>query len=253
MTSPTLRTTLARLAAGAALLTAPLGAGAQTPAHLYNLTGGSLADALGGPSLALFGTNTPGTLGAANGYYFAAGGGFTLENALASPSVYSVELSFLFDETAGYRRILDFKNRATDAGFYDEGTAARFYNITSGPAGAFANGTMANVVVTRDAGGVFTAYVNGAQQFSFTDAGGNASFTGPNAIIHFLHDDASVGGEQSSGFVDYIRIYDEALSARQVAALAPPGVTAAPEPATMALLATGLLAVGGIARRRRHA
>lgn len=51
-----------------------------------------------------------------------------------------------------------------------------------------------------------------------------------------------------AGDIDELRVYGSALSRAEVAALA----TAVPEPSTVVLTATALLAVGGAARRRRH-
>ena len=57
--------------------------------------------------------------------------------------------------------------------------------------------------------------------------------------------------EATSGFVDYLATYNQALTASEVANLPVP--TTVPEPATMTLVATGLCCVAAIARRRRNA
>src|SRR5947209_7143923 len=89
---------------------------ASASEYLYNLNG-SYTDSLGnGPALVPFGgTLTPG------GYFFGPNQGLSLSNVLTT-NAYSIEIRFFFDSTNstfdGYQRILDFKNRASDTGFY---------------------------------------------------------------------------------------------------------------------------------------
>ncbi len=185
--------------------------------HIYELNG-SFADSLGGPSMAPAG----GSLGA-TGYSFGAGQGPNLSNAINS-STYSIEMFFSIDATTGYRRLIDFKNLTSDNGLYNLNTELNFYPHTTGPAGAFVAGQPVHVIVTRDgASNQFIGYVDGVQQISFTDSLLDGTFTGLNNIIHFFKDDVAVPGEEASGFLDYVRIYDCVLSAAEVSDLAAGG------------------------------
>jgi hypothetical protein len=105
-------------------------------------------------------------------------------------------------------------------------------------------------VLTRDATGNTVAYVGNTATLSFLDSGNLATI---NSVLNFFNDDNSVGGEQSSGFVDYIRIYDTALTANEVAGLTPPVAVggAVPEPATWAMMLLGFGLVGTSLRLRR--
>jgi hypothetical protein len=239
----------------ALVLVAPSTMRAQT--HVYNLNG-TFADQFGGPSLVSLG----GSLGA-TGYTFGVGQGLSLSNVLLS-STYSIVFRSRLDDVNGpdgYFKMVDFQNRLSDNGYYNKSGAADFYDTFTevlGPAGAYTSNGTSITVLTRDASGIFSAYVDGVEQFSFNDAAGDAIFSGPNAIAHFFIDDtAEENNESPSGFVDYIATYDHTLNDDEISALYQAGgvseVTATPEPATITLMATGLFGVLGVARRRRKA
>lgn len=211
--------------------------------HRYDLNG-TYADALGGPSLVPAG----GTLGATQ-YAFGPNQGLTLSSALADPDTYTIETIFDFDVTGGYRRIIDFKNRTSDTGFYNLNGRLNFYNVITAATGDINANVPVTVALTRDAASdIVSGYVNGTPAFSFVDGSQLAVFDGPANIMHFFIDDAAVGGEASAGSVDRILIFDTALSAGDVAALYQTG--GVPEPTSVALAGVALLAVGCMARRR---
>jgi hypothetical protein len=247
----------ARLAPAIAILALALvpPLAAQAPTHAYRLNG-TLTDALGGPSLVALG----GTVGS-SAYAFGAGQGLSLTNGIAA-SVYSLELAFSLDDVGGYRKVVDFKNRLRDEGAYVQNGFFTFYGApASNAALVFQPGVLAHLVLTRAADQRFTAYVNGAQVLSFLDAGLHAVFSEPGAKANLLMDDARTAREQSGGSLDWLRVYDRALTGSEVAARfaagddallgAAPPVTTTPEPATAALLAAGAGALGLVARRRR--
>lgn len=231
-----------RPAAVAVVLSAlTLAAQAATPSHVYQLDG-SLADQNGGQPLV-----ADGGMLDATGYSFAPNQGLSLSNVLGS--TYTIDLQFSFIDTGGYRRLIDFKDRASDTGLYNLNTALNFYNVTTGVVGAFAPSTLARLTVTRDAAsGTFTGYVNGVQQIQFADSGGLAAFDNSSHVARFFEDDLAFSGEASAGRVNYIQIFDSALSAADVATLGAPAPV--PEPQTYALMLAGLLLTAGAARAR---
>ena len=68
----------------------------------------------------------------------------------------------------------------------------------------FTNGTLAELVVTRNASGVFSAFVDGHFAFSVLDTTGATTFSGP--INFFMDDLLSFAPEAGSGFVDRIQV-----------------------------------------------
>ena len=210
----------------------------------------SLSDSLGGPSL----TSLGGTIGPSS-YVFGAQQGLSLSGALTSAqsSTYTVDLSFELDTLSGFRKLLDFKNLSSDNGLYNLNTNLNYFNFTTGPTGAFAPGVYARLDLTRDnTTGLVVGYVNGVQQISFTDSTSDAVFNSASNIINFFQDDNVTGGrESSSGSVDQIRIYDTALSQSEETALgAPKPNGAVPEPSSLTLVATGLVAAMLVGARR---
>jgi hypothetical protein len=185
----------------------------------YELNG-SFAEANGGPSLVSYG----GTLGQ-TGYTFGVQQGLSLSGT-GIFDAYSIDIHFYFNDVSGsaasyFERILDFKNRTTDSGLYSfsgSSAATSAYLVLFGGTGSgdpnggsgapvFTNGTMADLLVTRNASGLFSAFVNGNLAFSVMDTVGATRFSGPDNIMYFFIDDLlSFAPEAGTGFVDRIQV-----------------------------------------------
>ncbi len=212
------------------------------PVHEYRFDN-SLADTLGGPALQSLG----GTLGDGS-YTFAAGQGLILDGALSNGADYSVEITARLDQVSEYRRILDFKNGASDTGLYSFAGRLSFPPINFGTASVISAGDPVTILLTRIAStNTLTGYANGTAQFSIVDGAGNGVFSTSGARMVFFRDDNVFPGEQTSGVVTSIRIFDRGLSPTEVVTLYAP----IPEPGTWALTLAGLGLLGWAARRKR--
>ena len=152
--------------------------------------------------------------------------------------------------------MFDFSNLASDAGLYINDTTGllQFVNgsgvvITGGTGlNAVPTGTYFQLTLTRTAAGLVTAYVNGTQDFQFTDTSGLADLPTGDMLSVFANDNSGAGGsaveEATIGDIARLRLYNGALTAPQVAALVP-------EPSTWGMMGVG--AAGLLAWRKRRA
>lgn len=131
---------------------------------------------------------------------------------------YSVAVLFSFTEVSGWRRILDLKNRTSDDGLYSYNGALNFYPVALGTSAPVSSNEFVQVVLTRDLSQNVVGYVDGVQQIAFVDTNGLAIMDSTNPLA-FFRDDLVYPNEASPGTVARIRLYDDALSPSEVAAL----------------------------------
>jgi hypothetical protein len=211
--------------------------------HEYNFKG-NFNDNFGGPALVAGGAGTF----SAQDYNFGKNQGLSLTGGLPSTGSYSIATDFSFTDTAGYRKIIDFKNLSNDNGLYNLSGRTMFYGGGESAINSFSPNTPVRFVITRDAStNLFTSYVNGSQVLQFNDVNGVSLF-GSNPLNFFYDDNGTGGNESSAGSVSHLAVYDNTLSAGEVAAL---GAIATPEPETWAMMAMGLVALS-IAFRRKQ-
>jgi len=237
-------TLVSRRAAAAAAFALTLAIGFSTSratTYTYELDNSLAADQAGAPALVSDG----GTL-SASGYSFAAGQGLSLSGVLGpSNTAYFIDIHFSFDHwgnppgSDGYAKIIDFHNKGQDIGFYSARSAGSnvldFYGSAAERRGTtkLTDGQSYDIMLTRSAAGLVSAYVNNILQFTYNDASAkNAIFA--NGIIRFFEDDLKTYPEQSSGRVTYIEV----------------GTT--PLPAALPLFASGLGALGLLGWRKRR-
>ena len=125
-----------------------------------------------------------------------------------------------FDEANKVRRLIDFKNGTSDTGLYATADNKLRFNPGATGAGNLAAGSYVQVALSRNANGLTTAYLNGTQQFQFTDTNNNAVIDSNNTL-RFFQDNLSGGntGEASAGSIARLRLYGLALSSAAIAGL----------------------------------
>ena len=188
--------------------------------HDYPLAS-DFADALGGPPLVGHGGSF-----ATGAYEFDVNQGLSVASVMPA-TVYTIDFHFQIATVDGYRKVIDFKALGSDAGLYVEDSMLQFVVIpVTGCPGSdcytssarVTSDTAVEVTLARDTSGTISAYLDRALQFSFADVGSVGTFDGVDAVINLFIDDTSTSGEASAGVVNKIRIYNEALSAADVAA-----------------------------------
>jgi hypothetical protein len=152
---------------------------------------------------------------------FAGGRGLALAPTthVIRSSGYTIEVLFRFDLLAGFRKVIDFKNGSTDDGLYVLDGCLTFVPKEQDALTRIGSDSYVQVVLTRDAADRVVGYVDGVRQFAFRDRGGLAKVGGSDSLRFFV-DDVTTTGEWSSGAVSQIRLFDQALTANEVALLA---------------------------------
>lgn len=233
--------------------------GAPSPVALYGLNNSFASSVSGAPSLTV--TDPHSTSGFASDVVFgntqtvynfvgtpdnAGQAGLSLSTAslLTNNSVYTVEVLFKFTQRDGaWRRIVDVQNRQSDNGFYvDPSNKLDVYPVAGGA--SFTNGVYHDVFLS-DNNGVVKIYLDGSAQSTINTTVMNID---SNNLMNFFLDNVvgSGQGEYSSGSVAKISLYNVALSDQNI----PP--IPVPEPATYALLLSGLGVIGAAVRRRQR-
>ncbi|MDQ3052026.1 MAG: PKD domain-containing protein [Bacteroidota bacterium] len=153
-------------------------------------------------------------------YGFTQNSGVQFDNAVANDfigSTYSVEMYFQFLNNAGFKRLIDFKNQASDSGLYCTSTTLEFYNEIVIPTTAFVSNQYVHLAVSRDGTtDEIVLYVDGAVAGSFIDNDGIGLLNSAN-VMNFFRDDLVFGGEAQPGRIALLRIHDSVISAGTVA------------------------------------
>jgi concanavalin A-like lectin/glucanase superfamily protein len=136
---------------------------------------------------------------------------------------YTLVVLFRFAQVTDspWQRIVDFQNGTSDRGLYSHLGSLELYPYAKGATAAIKAEEYVLVVLTRDGAGTVTGYVDGAKQFSYDDSSTDAAVIDANDRLRFFRDNESGGfsGESSAGAVARIQLYDDALTAEQVANL----------------------------------
>ncbi len=136
---------------------------------------------------------------------------------------YTLVMLFRFAQITNraWQRIVDFQNGTSDRGLYSHLGALELYPYARGTTATIKAEEYVLVALTRDSAGTVTGYVDGTKQFSYDDSSTDAAVIDANNTLRFFRDNESGGpsGESSAGAVARIQIYDEALTANQVAGL----------------------------------
>jgi hypothetical protein len=139
--------------------------------------------------------------------------------------VYSMAVLFRFDTVTGYRRVLDVRGGFRESGLYTRSGVLDFYPVANGSGPPITADAYVQVVLTRDSASKVTGYVNGAQQFQFTDSTNEAVISNDlfSGIRLYWFFDNEYGGtihtEESSGAVARIRLWNRALTGGEVSNL----------------------------------
>ena len=157
----------------------------------------------------------------------ARGGGFKLEIDKELNEEYTIGVKFSFDTTSGsWRKIIDYKNSASDNGFYFYNNGhLRFYPDSLTSTKVISSGEVVNFIIVRSKT-EFSAYIVKDDGSVTKEFSSNAASTLSNSIpykkdgktlLGFFFDDTATGSEATTGGKVYsLSIYDKAIDPNKV-------------------------------------
>ncbi len=146
---------------------------------------------------------------------FAAGDGFKLlAGALNVSDEYTLAILVALDDVTGYVKLADFKALSADFGLYNNSGDLEFFDLAAGTSALITDGSYAQVILTRAANGQVTGYVNGVQQFTFTDNTGLAVIDNFENALNLMIDET--GDEDGSGRMARVTLFDVPFEQQQV-------------------------------------
>lgn len=193
-----------------------------------------------------------------NGTPMAQGGLSVSTASMFNRTQFSVEMVFDFAGTNGFRRVIGTSNRTTDFGIYvDPNDRLTTWTGVNNPGGVVADEGFTHVTLTVSGNEVKT-YVNGV--LGRTANTNRLHINNADTLHFFLDNTSGLGGrgEYSGGSIAFLRLYDGALSAADVASLAAgplppqgPALAPAPVPLPGSLVLLGSSLIGTLMLRRR--
>ncbi len=205
-------------------------AGAATLRAEYRFQGDLASEIAAAPALANIGSGNRFGFERINGIglrqvlRFPEGNGLSLATTgLVNPTNNSVVVVFRLANTQGYRRILDFADGVSDAGLYNLDGRVVIYGAHSSSKDVVLNNSYAEIALTNtavaDGSEQVTAYLNGTEV-----AAGKAptGFDLGSGQLRFFRDNTqgAFPGEESSGAVSCVLVYDGALTPGEVSQVA---------------------------------
>lgn len=176
-------------------------------------------------------------------------------SGLGALSAYTIDMTFTLDSLNGprgngYVKLIDFDSLQSDAGYYSFNGKLNAYPLADSDNTVFTAGDSVRLTLSRDNTGLITAYIDDVEIYSQLDAANQsgAVIDGLHPLTFFTDDFATSQGEASAGSVDYIRIFDTAVTPGDAGPIPTGGV---PEPATWAMMIMGFGLAGATLRRRR--
>lgn len=133
------------------------------------------------------------------------------------PGTYTFVMLVRLDAVDGYRKLIHFGPIDDDQGFYVHDHDLYPYDLAESSAVVKAD-RWYQIALTRDASNMIRAFVDGKRVLRVADPTGT-QVLGPDNFLRFLIDDEGTTTEESGGMIARLRIYNDALTPKQIAHL----------------------------------